>query len=454
VTRDRSSALESPALGSGLEDLTRPCGDHLRPHDPGRVDGRPTFAVTFSGGGFRATLAALGVVRFLADAGRLGDVRFVSSVSGGSIANGMIACAWPDLRRAGFSTEALDAQVIEPIVQAVTTSSLKEAILTGLWRALGRRTRTDLLANALEERIFHGRKLESLDDRARFIINAANLTTGVRFAFERDVLGDYALGLASTEGTGITVALAVAASAAVPGSFAPVRLAKIRFPCSSVGTPLLLDGGAYDNTGIEALDGDQYRDVFLVSMNAGGIFHTGRWGGIPIIRDLARANSLLYRQSTGLRSRWMVERFETYERERAKGLPATEWGRQGVLMGLGSNLDGAEVDTWRAAHEEHRTWQGKDLALVPTVFDRLDPRLCRLLIYRAWWLTGATLAQFHPGLVELPLSAPRWSEIADAARGEQPETRVPRSLGSAGGPRGCSVGGMPGGGRLAARKER
>lgn len=368
--------------------------------------GRPTFALSFSGGGFRATLAALGVARFFADVGRLGDVRFISSVSGGSIANGMIAVTWDALRRGGFTSAALDDLVIEPIVESVTTSSLKATVLSRLWRALGPRTRTDLLAEALDERFFHGAELESLDEQVRFIINAANLTTGVRFAFERDVVGDYVLGLAPTAGTGISLATAVAASAAVPGAFAPVRIPKVRFPCAKVGVPVLLDGGAYDNTGLEALDGDRYLDVFVAAINAGGVFVTGRWKGIPVIRDLIRANSLLYRQSTGLRTRWMVNRFQAWELAAKNETPPPEWGREGVLMGLGTTIEGRGADGWRARHEEHRTWQGEDLAFVPTVFDRLDVRLCRLLIYRGWWLTGATFAEYHGGLVDLPEMAP------------------------------------------------
>ena len=39
---------------------------------------------------------------------------------------------------------------------------------------------------------------------------------------------------------------------------------------------------------------------------------------------------------------------------------------------------------------------GKHLAQVPTVFDRLDESLCRALVHRGWWLTGAALAMYHP----------------------------------------------------------
>ena len=82
--------LESPALGSSLSSLIAPCNDSLRPASPPPATRTPIGA-TFSGGGFRATFAALGVVRYLADAGVLGDLRYSSSVSGGSVANGLLA---------------------------------------------------------------------------------------------------------------------------------------------------------------------------------------------------------------------------------------------------------------------------------------------------------------------------------------------------------------------------
>jgi NTE family protein len=369
-------------------------------------EGRPAFGLTFSGGGFRATLAALGVVRFLADVGVLGDARFVSSVSGGSIANGVLAASWTKLRERGFTADAVDELVIDPIITQITGSSLKWDLLVNTWRSIGPRTRTDVLADQLDERFFHGRTLESLDTDCRFIVNAANLTTGARFAFDPEFVGDYVVGMVPTRGTGIRLAAAVAASAAVPGAFAPMVLDDITFPCPDRGVPRLLDGGAYDNTGLEAIDGDAYRDLFIVVMNAGGVFATGDWGGIPFIRNLVRSNALLYRQSTGLRSRWMVERFLARQRAIAKNQPVPPWGRRGIWMALASNVRGAGADEWRERHPEHRTWKGRDLAFVPTVFDKLDSRLCRLLVYRGWWLSGATIARYHPGSVTSPENAP------------------------------------------------
>ncbi|HZA73387.1 MAG TPA: hypothetical protein VE476_10810 [Propionibacteriaceae bacterium] len=57
------------------------------------------------------------------------------------------------------------------------------------WKIIGRDTRTDLLADQLDELCFHGLRLRDLDVGWRFIINAANTGVGVRFGFERYVLG-------------------------------------------------------------------------------------------------------------------------------------------------------------------------------------------------------------------------------------------------------------------------
>ncbi len=96
------------AIGTKSGDLIAPCDrPHPHPATPPLPEDLPAFAIALSGGGFRAALSGIGVLHLLADAGLLGRVRWVSSVSGGSIANGMFATSYPKLRRAGFSAEAL-----------------------------------------------------------------------------------------------------------------------------------------------------------------------------------------------------------------------------------------------------------------------------------------------------------------------------------------------------------
>ena len=384
--------VDSPAVGTGLQP-TRFRGDKP-PRKPPRS--AAPVALTISGGGFRATLAGLGAIRLLADAGLLADLRYVSSVSGGSLANGLLASRWPALREAGFTGAAVQEHLIDPFVARISSQSLKWSLVRGIWRTLGPSTRTDLLARRFDEWWFDGVELEQLDRGVRWIVNAANLTTGVRFGFERDMVGDYTIGHVPTAGTGLRLSTAVAASAAVPGAFAPVVLKSPKFPGAD-HDPVLMDGGTYDNTGLQALDDKAYRDVFLVALNAGGLLRPGAYGRVPVIRDLARANSLLYRQSVALRTTSLVAQFQRGRKAGAGPLPPD--GRRGVLTGLVTTLPDpgpAPLRAWRAKFPEERTYDGRDLALVPTVFDKLDPALCRALVHRGWWTVGAALATFFP----------------------------------------------------------
>jgi NTE family protein len=397
-----SSPLEARALGG--DETVRRCGDTLRPAAPAPAPTAPTVGATFSGGGFRATLAALGAIRCLADAGLLGSLRYAASVSGGSIANALLARHWPALRARGFSSEAVDEFLIDPLVSRISGDSLKWSLIGSAWRTLGKPTRTDLLADRIDDWFLNGVLLEHLDPEVRWVVSAANIVTGVRFGFERDVVGDYVAGLASTRGTGLRLAQAVAASAAVPGMFAPWTLGGLPFPCAA-RSPVLLDGGVYDNTALEAFDSERYRDVFLVAMNAGGLLRPAAYGRLPVVRDLARANSLLYRQSTALRTRMMVERFKSGARVPDDHL-LPEGARRGILVALSTDMplppDSPALSRWRSSFPEARTWDGGDLALLPTAFDKLPAGLCRRLIYRGWWLVGAALAHYHPSLAPEP----------------------------------------------------
>jgi NTE family protein len=360
-------------------------------------------AVALSGGGFRATLAGLGVLRFLADAGMLEQVRYVSSVSGGSVANGLFARHYPAVRAGGFTREVFDEQVVTPFVASVSSRSLSRGMVPKAWKLVGRTNRTDLLAAEFDRLFFGGLALAELPADCRFMFNAANTTTSVRFVFERDRIGDYVIGYLPTGQTDLRLARAVAASAAVPGLLAPMTLDRgIAFPCQRGRTVRLVDGGAYDNMGLEAVD--DLADSLLVAINAGGLFVTGAYGRVPLVRDLQLAQSLLYRQSTALRRRWMVERFKAWEAARAEGAPIPEWGRRGVLFGLATTIE--PTPEWAKVNP---TPADPQIAYVKTSFDRFPAELCSRLVYAGWWLTGATLTRYHPDV--LPGEMPTWTPL-------------------------------------------
>jgi NTE family protein len=63
---------------------------------------RPGVALALSGGGFRATLFHIGALIRLNELGQLATLDRISSVSGGSITAGMLACRWEALKVGGF----------------------------------------------------------------------------------------------------------------------------------------------------------------------------------------------------------------------------------------------------------------------------------------------------------------------------------------------------------------
>jgi NTE family protein len=213
------------------------------------------------------------------------------------------------------------------------------------------------------------------------------------------------------DGSGLCLADAVACLGAFPGAFAPLVMgAPTSFRAATGASAKLLDGGAYDNLGLEVVD--DLGDTFLVAINAGGLFHTVRFGGLPWIRNLVRVNSLLYRQSTSLRQREMIGRFQAFEQAKKQNQAPPEWGRQGILFGLAATFKQPSPE-WVATRPEHEELRLK-LALVKTTFARFDRELCRQLVYRGWWLAGCSIATFHRDLIAEP---PNWRPL----RGDQQE---------------------------------
>jgi integrative and conjugative element protein (TIGR02256 family) len=416
VPHSGEDSLASPATGADNRDLASPCQRPM-PAQRGALDPLPPGArplgVALSGGGFRATLAGLGVLRYLTDVGLLGQVRLVSSVSGGSIANGLLAVAYDQARTALFEPEAVDRLVIAPAVTAITTRSLSRDLLANAWRALPPGvTRTHLLDRLLDQRFFAGRLLRDLPTGCWFMFNAANVATGARFRFDRDLVGDYVLGSAATAETRLRVSTAVAASAAVPGLFPPLPLKDIAFACGDAHQARLVDGGVYDNLGLEPIT--KRAELFLVALNAGGLFHTNAYGTfsrIPVLRDLERANALLYRQVSALRSRWLFDRLTR------SSVGLDNGARLGVLVALATQFNAATLSgqaaeglaEWHAVAPEQDPVTRHQLSRVATSFGRFPPELVEALLYLGWWLCGAAFAAYHREL--LPDHLPSWRPL-------------------------------------------
>lgn len=228
------------------------------------------LSVALSGGGVRAAAFHAGVMRYLAEQGRLEDVVHVSSVSGGSLFVGMVFCLsgykWP-------SSEAYLTEVFPRFRQILTTQSLQWSALRRLvlnplnWRFL--LSRANVLAHAIEATWGVRGELAAIGKSLTWSINCTTAETGRRFRFKRMTMGDYELGYANAEAFSLAKAMAI--SAAFPGGIGPLSVKTKDFQWEKLsgewgkgqGSVMpfappfkrlhLYDGGLYDNLGIEPL---------------------------------------------------------------------------------------------------------------------------------------------------------------------------------------------------------
>ena len=120
-------------------------------------DQLPWVNLCLSGGGFRATLFHLGVVRLLLDAGLLAQVRHIHSVSGGSILAAHLVSRWPDYVKSGETFRAAAKDLIR-----LAQSDLRGAMV---WRSY--RSPTDLLETYYSNYLFGPRRLKDLKGQKR-----------------------------------------------------------------------------------------------------------------------------------------------------------------------------------------------------------------------------------------------------------------------------------------------
>jgi len=371
----------------------RPPGGILDPIEPNR---RP-IGVALSGGGVRATLTGLGTVQLLADVGLLGDVRHLTSVSGGSILGALIASQWDAMRADNFSRASLDRHVSEPLVAVLTTQSIQRQLYNQAWKTLSpKHSRTDLLAQRLADTLLGEQKLDELPTGTWFEINTTNLTTAARFRFTRDIVGDYITGSGSTNSRNLRLADVVAWSCAVPGAFNSTVLDHLELPCQrEVGAPELIDGGAYDNLGAEAFKSrDELRNLFCIIANAGGSFEPSpRVARVPIVGELWRANTVLYQQVANLRSRGLFTTFNSQDPDALQGCIFN-------LRSLQPKAGSGRFEEFSALNRIQSDVEIAGLAIYPTDLHKVETSDAQRLMYRGWWLSGALLSAYAPDLVD------------------------------------------------------
>ena len=229
----------------------------------------PKIGLALSGGGFRATLYHLGIIRFLRDTGALRNVTHITSVSGGSILAAHLVLNWgryngPPEEFDKAAKEVLDfirMDVRNRIVRRYPFAVLATAPRWVLRRPVNRRfTRAGMLEHHYKKYLYGDVCLYELPESPELHILATNLSEGCITSFTRSGLimqrrlpGDRVQFERIQAGLA-TVPLAVAASSAFPGFFPPIQLhsADIGATEAAFSHQAFTDGGVFDNLGIRA----------------------------------------------------------------------------------------------------------------------------------------------------------------------------------------------------------
>jgi NTE family protein len=395
----------------------------------------PALGLCLSGGGFRAALYALGVMRYLAEADVLPRVAVVCGVSGGSVATAALGSAVAAAGAHALTGDGFRQDVFEPFIEQITTRDLRdEAVLRWLrrrWRGGGPRNLAlaDLLAEALFPNLD---ELASLPERPQLVITATELAAGRAFRFSRDFLGSWDFGYVPPP-YGLRVATAVAASVAAPPLLPPLQLRTASLGLRDAPTKLTItDGGVYDNLGVEWFQGwtperrpaDAVPVGEMVVINASGSLQPAQ-RNFSGIAALNRMRKVQYAQTQATRVRWLVAELEA--------------GRQhGLYFGIVADPRRYRLPPPSRASIDPACYSGAlpsqligALAALRTDFNRFSPDEAALLAYHGYWSAHARLASLRRAD---SVADPSWRTYAnisdaDAARLEHDLRRRRRQLG-------------------------
>jgi NTE family protein len=368
------------------------------------------IGLALSGGGIRAAVFHLGVLRRLADQDLLETTSQISTVSGGSLVLAALMCradmSWP-------SSAEYRALLYPALRKLLTTTDLFSIKAIGWVGALrfNRRLINDrarVLADLLEQRWGVTGDLRGLPDQPVWWINTTSLETGKNWRFAKREMGDWQFG--RHYNPAVRLADAAAASAAVPYVIGALTLAlpsdgwyrtdpATRQPLERRQPPAttvrLWDGGAYENLGLETLFKPQQGLIgcdFLICSDASGpLGPPGASSPFNILRGhLAspRLFDICSDQIRSLRSRMFMAAIET------KSV-------KGVLLRMGNSVRDTDIKTGR--QRDRQTYDGfqadQEVAVAfqhPTDLNAVPEASFDHIARHGYELADATLTAYWP----------------------------------------------------------
>lgn len=443
------SALAPPRL-----DVVREAFPRVPVADLGRKLG-----LALSGGGFRASLYHVGVLARLADEDQLRRVEVLSCVSGGSIVG---TYYYLELRRLleGKPDDEITREDYIEVVQRVAKGflagvqrNIRTRVLASPTASLailfGDQTRTKYLGELIESELygrvedghttgeprhisgllirpfgapadFHPRRHNWLRQAKVpvLILNATTLNTGHLWQFTATWMGEPPGSInplvdlrerlrrlyyseAPPEFRNIRLGLAVAASAGVPGLFEPLELDGL-YPNRKVR---LVDGGVFDNQGVEGVLGEDCRDL-VVSDASGPLcaeadVAAGRIG-VPVRSNSIGMSLVRDRQYQSL---WTLK--ET------GSVSHVVWVHLAQGVEGGATVDWNGCDTPTATHKDHtppRALIDERIAAMRTDLDSFSDAEAYVLMTNGYRMIERALRGARPG-EPAPLATP-WPFLA------------------------------------------
>jgi NTE family protein len=286
-------------------------------------------ALCLSGGGYRAMLFHLGALWKLNEIGYLPKLDLVSAVSAGAILGALLGLRWTQLTFDDHGVApAFVETVVTPIRMLATHTVDVGAVMSGLLLLQG--NGASQLAVRLSELLYGDATLQDWPDRPRVIVSATNLQCGSLFRFSKRHLADYRLGRVPFPT--LSVATAVAASAAVPPVLSPMILKFRENEWSEMEgsdvepwfrtTVHLTDGSIYDNLALETA-WLNYRTILI--SDGGPRQHDDPTPSDNWAAQTGRILDLIQNNVRSLRRRQVIEAFVARQ-------------RNGVYWSIGSHI--------------------------------------------------------------------------------------------------------------------
>ncbi|MHC4214859.1 MAG: patatin-like phospholipase family protein [Planctomycetota bacterium] len=299
------------------------------------------IGLSLSGGGYRATLFAIGSLWRLNEFGLLKHLGCITSVSGGSITSGYLAMHWSDLI---FDQNDVATNFEKVIAEPLESFCSKPLDIYAVgWGLLSFETIGDKVAKIYSKRLFKGTTLNDLpsgSDCPVFIFYGTSLQTGSSVRFSQDYISDYKIGRLTDPK--MSLAKVVGASSAFPPVLSPVSLEtnpekwekqkySYLYDEKNLRKKMFLtDGGVYDNLGIEAIWKGGFKTVLVC--DAGAPLKVkddprGNW-----LSQALRANSIITEQTRSLRKRSLISNF----------MSGTKYG--GTYWGISTEINDYELE--------------------------------------------------------------------------------------------------------------